>query len=111
KLHLLQVSGEMFGANSVPSANDSALKQRERRFYGISVNVTSYIDLIFVANGLVPISLTAHCEGIRGMFIGDNHINIFAHIVCNNLVDGVGLYIVCMDEANVAAALPDADHN
>src|SRR5437868_6002650 len=44
--HFVKVSGKMLCTNFMPRSNDAALKQRERRLYGIRVNVAVHVNLI-----------------------------------------------------------------
>src|SRR5208282_1717068 len=72
KLHLRQVGLQMLRADPVPSANDAALEQRERRFNGVGVNAPVNVNLCFVFDGLVAICKWGFFErcGVSVEFVG-----------------------------------------
>jgi len=66
----------MLGAQTMPCSDDSALQERECGFNRIRVNIPMHIDLILVPDGLVTITLAAHCERIKWMLICDQNLDI-----------------------------------
>ena len=52
-----------------------------------------------------------HCERIGGEVIGYDHIHVRANVLADVLRQCAGLRIFSMEEAEIAAALTDADHN
>ena|SRR5271165_4631984 len=87
KLHLRKVSGKMLGTDLVPRSHDAALEQRERRFYGIGVNVSAEPDVLLgaVVNRLVP-DIT-YSVFVGGKIICDQHVNILANILADVLCE------------------------
>lgn len=94
KLHLRQISGQMFRADFVPAPNYSPLQERERRFDAIGMNVAINVNLVTMANGLVLGAFNAsgnHCLWISKHFVCDHHINISTDVFLNVLRQRPGL--------------------
>src|SRR5229473_7911751 len=100
----------MLSANTMPRSNDASLEQGEGRFHGVGMNVAIHIDFRLVLNRLMTICecQILHNRGIGIEFIGHNDIHIGAHRVLNELCQRAGLHILSMEEAEIAATLPDA---
>lgn len=113
KTHLIEVGGEMFGADPMPRSDDAALEQRKCGFRGICVNVSVNVDFRFVINGLVAISKGRITEGgrIGVQFVRHNHVYILAHRLPNILRQRSSLHVLGIKKAEIAAPLPNADHN
>ena len=76
--HLFEVSGKVLRANVMPSSCYPALEKRERAFNGVGVNISDYIDLVAVVDGLVLIPVNAsvnHGFGIASPIIGNHSIH------------------------------------
>src|SRR6266700_1761808 len=107
KLHLLQISREMLGANPMPCSHDSTFQERKGGLHCVCVNVPANVNLVPVPNRLMAISFASHSERISWVLIGHDYIDIFAHILRNDFVDCVCLDILGVNKANIPAALPD----
>ncbi len=111
----------MLCANSIPRANDASLEQRECGFDGIGMNVAFNVDVLFVADRLVPSSMHSrshHCFGISGKFVRHNHIHgIGRDVLSDVLSESSALHILSMEESEFASGicrgvtLPDANND
>src|SRR5580704_2961324 len=81
KSHFVEVGLQMFGADFVPSAYDSALEQGKCGFDGIGMNVSSETDILFGAmvNGFV--TMGTNSLAICGPFVGHDYVNVGAYIL------------------------------
>lgn len=113
KRHFVQVGREMFCADLVPASHDAAFEERERRFNGVCVNVANGINARLVFDRLVLCGESSflHRTRIRGKFVGDHYLNILADVLSDVLRQRAGLRIRGMEEAQIAAALPNADYD
>jgi hypothetical protein len=114
KGHFFQIGRKVLGADLVPSSHDAALEKRERRFNGVGVDVAHDIDAAAVLDGLVPDSRNVgvfHCKGIGGEVIHEDHVHILANVLADVLGNCSGLYVLSVEHAKLAIALPDADYD
>jgi hypothetical protein len=111
--HFVQVGREMLCGDAMPRSDDSALEQRESILDCIRMDVAVNVDLGFVLNRLVPIrqGKTLHRRRIGIEFIGHDYVHIRADILADKLRQHAGLGIFGMKEAQIAAALTDADND
>src|ERR1035438_621073 len=108
KTHFVQIGREMLCADSMPRSNDAALQERESGFDCVGMNIAVNIDTVLVLDRFVFFggnSSFVHGEGIRGEFVCNDHVNIFAHVLANVLRDRTGLSILSMEESKIAIAL------
>src|SRR5664280_2200974 len=103
----------MLCANTMPSSNDSALKQREGGFRGVCVHIANGVDTILVLDGLVLTEdpSLSNCARISAEVVRHNHVNIVGNVLLNVLRQSIGVHIFGVKEAQFAAALPDADYH
>lgn len=107
--HFVEVSGKMLDAHAMPRSHDSALEERERGFHGVRVNVARNV-LARVINRLVEfLVIRAESPRIDCGFVGDDHFDIFAHVLRNDLFDFFRGRLVDADEPQFSAALANAD--
>src|SRR5271165_953329 len=113
ELHLCEISRQMLGADSMPRSNNATLEQRERRFYGVRVDVSVNIDLRFVLYGLVSICEGSALEGgwVGVQFVRYDDIHILADRFADIFRQSPGLHVLRMEETQVAAPLPNADYD
>src|ERR1022692_2176132 len=111
KAHFVQIGLQMLRAEPVPRSNDAALEQRESRFNGVGMNVSSEPDVLFraVIHGLMP-SL-AHGLAVRAIFIGHDHINVLRDVLLNVPRQSATLGIFRMEESHWPATLTDANND
>lgn len=112
--HFVKVGRQMLRRDSVPRSHDSALEQRERRFYGVRVNIAANIFLRLVRHSLVLVS--GDSDTLQGEWVGHklirhNHIDIAAHVLFDVLRQSARLCVLGVKESQIAAALPNADDN
>jgi len=113
KGHFVQVGGEMLCGDAMPSSNDAAFEQRERRFDGVGMDVPVNVNLGLVLDGLV-LPLERRITQGRGVgieFICHDDIYIFANALSDILCQRSSLHILSMEEAEIATALPDANND
>src|SRR5437016_342072 len=112
KFHLFQVGREMLGTDSVPCSHDAALEKREGQFYGIGVNVSDDVDAGTVINLLVVCSLgLPHSRIVCRCVIGENDFHVLGNVLSDILRERSAFGVSRMEEAQIAVALPDADHD
>ena len=111
--HFLAVGLQMLRADFVPRSNDAALEQRECGFDGIGVDVAIGVDAQLVTDGLVPsiLSQITRRAAICFPIVREQDIDIFADIFADVLLQSSALGIRGMKEAQIAAALTDADND
>lgn len=118
ELHLRQIPGKVLGRDFVPTSHDATLEQRKRRFDRIRVNVSFDIDASRMLDGLV---LRPHVAkqrrsgivkgfGVAAGIVRHNHFNRTANMLLNELRQRPAFNVVNVEESQIAAALPDAEH-
>ena len=109
--HFVKVGLQMLCANPMPRSNDAPLEQGECRFDRVGMNVSSRADIFFraVIDGLM--ASVADSLAIRAVFVGNDHINIFRDVLFDISLQSAALSIFGVEEAEIAATLPDADDN
>src|SRR5712692_7319371 len=111
--HFIKVGCQMLCRYTMPRSHDPALQKRERGFNRVRVNVAFHIDAAPMLDRLVLAVMHTspfHGEGVGHEFIRHNHVNIVAHVFFDVLSEGASLHILSMEEAKLAAALPESDH-
>ena len=119
ELHLRQIPGKMLGRNLMPRSHDAAFQERERRFNGVRVNVAFDVDASRVLDGLV---LRPHVpeQGRRGVvqrtrvaagIVRHDHFDRAANMLLDELRQRPALNVVNVKESQIAAALPDTEHD
>ena len=110
KLHLFQVGWKVFSRDAVPRSRDTALEERERGFDGVSVNVSHDVHARTVIDSLVVLAASlSHCSKVRHVVIGENHVHVLRDVLADVTSKGARLRVVCVEEAEIAVALADAD--
>jgi hypothetical protein len=111
--HLVQIGGEMLGRDAMPRSQDAALQQGERRFDGVGMDVSVYVNLSLVLNRLMLWSKgrTFESSGVGIQFICHYDFNIFAHIVSDVLRQCSCFDVLRVEESEFATALPNANHD
>src|SRR6202040_3991479 len=102
----------MLCTDSMPRAENAALQQRERGFDGVRVNVALHVNLEAVTNGFVATFLPQllRCASIGVKVVGEKHVHVLADVLVNELLKCSALYVLCVEEAEIAASLTDADY-
>src|SRR5579862_741821 len=113
KAHFVQICREMLCGDAMPCSNDAALQEGKCRFDRIGMDVAVNIDLRLMLDRFM---LRGKCcaakgRGIGVEFVGNDHFNIFAHIVSDILRQSSSLHVLSMEEPQIAATLPDADYD
>ncbi len=113
KSHFLTVGLKMLRADSVPRTHDASLEKRECGLDRIGVNISLGIDAKFVSDGLVPaIFPNVPCRASISLpIIRVQDVYIFADVLADILFERAALGVLGMEEAEIAAALSDADYN
>jgi hypothetical protein len=111
--HFFKVGREMLGAETVPRPHNAALEKRERGFNGVRVNVANHVNLLAVVDRLVAHLEIAFCHRARicGEIIGKEYVHIGADVFLDVLGERSRLHVFSMEEAQIAAALANADDN
>jgi len=112
--HFVEIGLQVFGADLMPRSDDPALQKRECTFYRIGMHVAVNIDSAAVLDPLVLLWRNigfSHGEGIGSKIIGHDHINIFADILPDVSGESSGLYILGVEEPQIATPLPESDHD
>jgi len=112
--HFVQVGRKMLRADLVPASHDAAFEKRESGFHRVSVDVSVNVNLITMANGLVSQTMNPRADHrlwIRGKFVSDHHVHIGTNILLDVLCQCSRLNIARMKETEIAATLPNANHN
>src|SRR6266852_2459171 len=111
KLHFREVGRKMFRADLMPASHNAALQKRESRFHGISVNVGTKPDILFM--GVIDrfVLVIADRRLIGWKFIGDDYVHVGTDVLFDVLCQSALAGIFGMEEANVTAALTDSDNN
>lgn len=109
--HFFAVGLEMLRAHFMPSANDTALQQRECGFDCVSVSVAVRVNLERMPDRLVLVreSKSLCNSTIDSKVICEKHIHVLADILADVLFQCAALYVLSMKESQLAAALSDSD--
>src|ERR1039458_871916 len=114
ELHLREIGREMLGADLVPRSHDAAFQEGERRFDGVSVDITIDVDFRFMSDGFVLGAVNSsanHRLWVGRHFVCDHHFNVCTNAVLNILRQGSRFCIARMKETEIAATLTEADYN
>lgn len=98
----------------MPRTNDAALEQAERAFNGVGIDVSINVLPDAVIDGLVFSSCETRpleCPRIAAEIIRDDDIYIAADVLFNVLGESAASHVRRMEEAEIAAALPDAQYD
>src|ERR1700730_8917410 len=102
----------MFSRNPMPCSNNPTLEQAKSGFYGICMNVATDVDFVPMAYGLMGAASESrfhHRLGISAPFIGNDYVNVSADIFLDVLGEGSRRCVFCMEEAQIAATLANAN--
>jgi len=111
KLHLFQVRREMLRADAVPRSSDTALEKRKRRFDCVGVDVSDDVSARTVIDCFVAVGLSEffHCELIRCVVVGKDHVHILADVLADIPSKRSGLSVMGMKETEIAVTLTNTD--
>src|SRR5271166_5265272 len=109
--HFVKVGLQMLGADLVPSSHDTALQQRECRFYAVRVDVSAEADIFFrrVVHGFM--FSFANGSRICGKVIGHDYINIGANVLFDVALHSTVLSIFRMEKPQITVALANPDYD
>jgi hypothetical protein len=97
----------------MPRSHNPALEQAESGLNGVRVNVTVNVDAIPMLDCLVLVrwhACTFQGERVGYEFVGHDYVNILAYALFDVCGQRSGLYVLSMEEAEIAAALPESDY-
>ena len=112
--HLIQVGRKMLCRDLVPRSNDATFQQREGGFDAVRCHVTPDVDASRVLDCLVLASVDPrlhHGLGVALPLIRHHDFDILTDVLFDELGKGPGLDILSLEEAELTAALFDADHD
>jgi len=109
--HFVEVSREMLRRDFMPRTHDAALEQGERRFHGVSVNVSVRV-FSRVIDSLMQVLLHL-IERVRidGGFISQNHFHMAANVCVDDVPHSLGFGILSANQPEIAIALTDANYH
>jgi hypothetical protein len=110
--HFFAIGLEMFRADTMPRSYDAALQERERGFNGVRMDVTVNVNLKTMPNCFVLMG-DSHAPGnalVDAKVISHQDLNIFANVFANVFFKRAPLNILSVKEAEIAAALADANN-
>ncbi len=110
--HFFAVGLEMFRADFMPRSDNPALQERERRFDGVRMRVSVCVNPETVANRFV-FCFYSHAlrdAAIEVVIVREQDFQVLTDILADKLFKRSARYILRMEEAQIAAALPDADY-
>ncbi len=111
KLHLGEIRGKMFCADSMPRSYDASLQKTESVFDCVGVDVSINVYAIFVSDGLVFRFELPHSGGVRSEFVSNDCLNVFRDIVLNECGKCPNAHIPSMEKSYITAALPDTEND
>jgi len=109
--HLLQIGGEMLGADLVPRSHDSSLEKREGRFHSVCVNIPIYVAALTVNDCLVILDPgLSHGDCVGPEIVCEDNFHILADVFADVLGKRAGFCILGVEEAKFSIALADAQN-
>lgn len=112
--HFFKVGRKVLSANPMPCSNNAALQKRESRLDRIGMNRAVEVNAVGVVDsvvfGAVDTSLH-HGLGIANEVISDDHVNVLANVVLEELDKRLGFNVASLKEPEFPATLADADHD
>jgi len=110
--HFGAIGLQMLGADFMPRSEDAALQERESRFDGVGMNIALHIDMELVTDGFVPpiFSEMLRCAPVGVEVIRKQNFDILANILADEFFERAAFHVRRMKEAQIAAALPNADY-
>src|SRR5208282_3281513 len=109
KGHLIEIGRKVLGADFVPRSNDSSLEKREGRLYRVRVDVATNIFSGAMRYGVM--GKLSNGLGITAEVIRENHVNVITDVFLNVLRQSARFNVLSVEEPQIAAALPNADHD
>jgi len=97
----------------MPRSHNAALQEGESRFDCIGVSISVHVNLGFMGNRFVFAcrdTCATQGERVSHEFIRHDNVHVAAHVLFDILRQCAGLRILSMEEAELAATLPDADN-
>jgi len=103
----------MFCTDSMPRSENTALEQAKRRFDGIGMNIAFHVNLELVSNGFVTAFFPQFLRraAIRFEIVGKEYVHILTDILVDELLKGAALYVLRVEESEIATALTDTNHD
>lgn len=111
--HLVQIGRKVLGTDLMPTTNDAALEQRERRFYGVCRDASAVLVSRIFLGGMVDSLMwqATNSTGICSQIVGDNHFYILTDVFADVLCESTGTGVSRVKEPQIAVPLPDTDNN
>jgi len=115
--HFIEIGWEMFGADFVPRSDNASLEQAKGRFNSVcsdafaifipSIFFSAMIDaLVFSVN-----SSSLQCVLVSDPFVCNQYVNVLTDVFFDVLRECASPNVACMEEAEIATALPYANDN
>lgn len=103
----------MLRANTMPSANNTALQQGKGRFHGVCVDVTVHVNLKAVADRLVFSLLTEmpRRAAIYIEIVGHQYVNVVRDVFADVLFECPSLNVLGVEESQLALSLANSDYD
>lgn len=101
----------MLRADVMPRAEDAALQKRKRALNRVGMNVAVNVNAPAVIHGLVARLEVRDRLLVCPKFVGNDHVNVLAHVLADVAGESAGRNIFGVEEAQIAVALADADHD
>ena len=113
ELHLVQVGCEMLGTDLVPRSDDAAFQKRERGFNRVSGDARAVLVAGIFFGIVVDGFVFQIADGgfVGWQLVGNDYVHIGADVLLDVLCQRSFAGILSMEETNIAAALPDANHH
>jgi len=112
--HLVQVRGEMLGADAMPRSHDAALEKRECGFDRVGCNAESVlVSNVFIGamiDGFALRYLSLRKAGcVQDGFVGHDYVYIFADVLSHNVANALSCGVFDVNKLQISAPLHDAD--
>src|SRR5262245_37040012 len=105
ELHLREIGREMLCTDSVPASYDAPLKQRERGFHCVRMHISANVLNGVIDRLVLHLLLFVEGEMVDRGFIGEDYVNILAHVLADDLFHGCGLSIFRVNKSKFAITL------
>jgi len=101
-------------ADFMPRSHNPALEQAESRFHRVGRDThtlfVAYIFLGMVVYCLVLAAILRRIEVVDSRLIGHDNVHGLVHVASNDVVDGLVVHLVRVNEVQMTAAFSNADH-
>jgi len=112
--NFVQIGLEVLRTDLVPRSHDAAFQEREGRLHRVRVHVAANIHAILVLDGFMPAAVDTgfdHCFRVGCVFVGHDHIYVTAHVCLDEVSQRATLYVLSMEETQIATVLPNANYD